>query len=223
MCLSFSKLHHVGSSQFDRFSPLGVVRETVYELSHIGSRRVPVVYGRDQFVKHIITKHIMVFKLKDFCWVFITIHWINIKHPFQNGCAFCSHSYFFEVLNIPIPLPSPPFKRKIHQANAWNVFRIFLPPEFFPHFLVPRFFFTHRNGELPSSGNLQTWDTAVANAGEMLVGMSLDRNDRNEPCDGCGVVGRGLVSSLDLFFPVFWGILVAGFFAKHKERCTLVT
>lgn len=160
-----------------------MVRETVYELSHIGSRQVPVVYGRDQFVKHIITKHIMVFKLKDFCWVFITIHWINIKHPFQNGCFFCSHSYFFEVLNIPIPLPSPPFKRKIHQANAWNVFRIFLPPEFFPHFLFPGFFSHIASGELPG------WQLADLGYGSSQCWRDAGWDELG--CEGWGVVGRG--------------------------------
>ena len=47
---------------------------------------------------------------------------------------------------------------------------------FFHIFCSPGIFFHASHGELPSSGNLQTWDTAVANAGEMLVGMSLDRN-----------------------------------------------
>lgn len=119
----------------------------------------------------------------------------------------------------PIPLPSPPFKRN-PPSKCLNVSRILFHLGFFHIFCSPVFF--TQNGKIfgwkladLGYGSSQCW----RDAGWDELGSKL----KTSSCDGWGVVGRGLVSSLDLFFPFFGEFFVARFFAKHKERCTLVT
>ena len=182
------------------------------ELAELGGSRnsIRIITYResmDQFVKHIITKHIMVFKLKDFCWVFITIHWINIKHPFQNGCSFCSHSFFFlRFLTFQFHFLLPHLKETSTKQMLGMSSEFSFHLSFFHIFCSPGFFFTHRQ-----PGTSHPWQLADLGYGSSQCWRDAGWDELG--CDGWGVVGRGFV-----FPPFFGGILVAGFFCKTQGK-----